>query len=106
MSKKDKYNIYEKDGPVGDFSDHGGPKEKYVWYAIYGFAILSTIVLCTIGAINPKQPEFEKPKSTKFICDCKTINDTEQSKTYECRCRSNSKNPAMQVIMKEKTNGR
>lgn len=97
--------------PIGDFSDYGGPKEKYVWYAIYGFAILSTIVLCAIGAINPKQPEFEKPKSTKFICDCKTIETDNETKSYDCVCKSNQPKRdksalPLYMFMKEKQNGR
>lgn len=99
------------DRPIGDFSDHGGPNEKYGWYAVYGFVFLSAIVLCVVGAINPKQPEFEKPKSTKFICDCETVNTSEVSKTYDCVCKSNQPKRdksalPLHMLMKEKQNGR
>lgn len=106
MSKRDKYSIYEKDGPIGDFSDNG-PDNFIDKHFTEGF--LAIVLIVAVAGIVMGTSEYGRNKNTqssKLVCDCKTVNYKEQSQAYECVCRSNSKNPAMYVIMREKTKGK
>ncbi len=98
MSKRDRYSIYEDDGPIGDFSDNGPDNfiDRHFMEGLFILAIIGTIIVMATG--NSKCSKNENTKSSKSTCEYQSID--EQSKS------SNIKSPAVQVIIKEKTNSR